>query len=326
MSLENFSIIVPVFNGADTLGTCLEALVGQTYPREQFEVIVVNDGSTDATPRIAASYPVRLINLESNEGRIVARNTGARAARFETLIFNDARVIPELDLLAKVHSRNYEPLLPAVDAYDGSPWGFARFFHLLRCRLYSKYYHTMNKTEEYFITPDNFDSVPKGTTNFICDRTLWLKSQLPEIDRYTNDDTRILRQIVGERPILKTHAACVTYRPRTDFRDVMIHTYERGPRFADYYLRPGGKYFFLYLLIWFLILLSLAAVIFSPVLKGPVLTGLALGFLCLVVYLSRTWRDLLVVGFCLPAVVLSFGLGILKWQVTGWVRGAGSNS
>ncbi len=326
MSLENFSIIVPVFNGADTLGACLETLVGQTYPREQFEVIVVNDGSTDATPQIAARYPVRLINLGANEGRIVARNTGARAARFETLVFNDARVIPERDLLAKVHRRNYEPLLPAVDAYDGSPWGFARFFHLLRCRLYPKDYPPGDKTEEYFITPDNFDSVPKGTTNFICDRTLWLKCQLPEIDRFTNDDTRILKLIVRERPILKTHAAYVTYRPRTHFRDVMIHTYERGPRFADYYLRPGGKYFFFYLLVWLLIFFSLAAVIFAPALKGPVLTGIALGFLFLVVYLSRTWRDLLVIGLCLPAVVSSFGLGILKWQLTEWTRGKGSKS
>jgi len=57
MSLKNFSIIVPVYNGADTLPACLEALVGQTYPREQYEVIVVNDGSTDATPQIAARYP-----------------------------------------------------------------------------------------------------------------------------------------------------------------------------------------------------------------------------------------------------------------------------
>jgi len=326
MSLENFSIIVPVYNGADTLPACLEALVSQAYPKEQYEVIVVNDGSTDATPQIAARYPVRLIHLESNEGRIVARNTGARAARFETLIFNDARVIPERDLLAKVQRRNYEPLLPAVDAYDGSPWGFARFFHLLRCRLYSNDYPPRDKAEEFFITPDNFDSVPKGTTNFICDRVLWLKSQLPEIDRYTNDDTRILKQIVRERPILKTHAAFVTYRPRTDFLDVMIHTYERGPRFADYYLRPGGKYFFYYLLVWFLILFSLTAVIFSPVLKVPVLTGLALGFLFLVFYLRRTWRDFLVVSLCLPAVVLSFGLGILKWQVTEWVGGKRSRS
>ena len=318
MSLENFSIIVPVYNGAETLDACLEALVGQSYPPEQFEVIVVNDGSTDETSRIAARYPVRLITLESNEGRIVARNTGARAARFETLVFNDVRVIPERNLLAKVHRRGYEPLIPTVDLYDGSLWGFARFFHLLRWRLYAPHYPPSDRTEEYFIIPDNFDSVPKGTTHFVCDRALWLKNQLPQTDKYTNDDTRILREIVREKPILRTGAVTVIYRPRSSFSDVMIHTYQRGPRFADYYLRPGGKYFLLYLAVWFFILLTAAAVILFPVGKEIVLVGLLLAYMTAVLYLSRTGSDLAVVGLCLPTVVLSFGLGILKWQAAEW--------
>lgn len=319
MGLENFSIIVPVYNGAETLDACLEALVDQSYPREQFEVIVVNDGSTDETPQIAARYPVRLINLESNEGRIVARNTGARAARFETLVFNDARVIPQRDLLARVSRRGYEPLLPAVDVSDGSV--FARFFHLLRWRLYTPHYPPSEKSGEYFITPENFDDVPKGTTNFVCDRSLWLKSQLKETDRYTNDDTKILKQIVRVKPILKTGAVAVTYRPRSGFSDVMIHTYQRGPRFADYYLRPGGKYRRLYLLIWSVILFSITAVLLFPGVKGVVSAGLFLAYAAGVLYLSRTASDLAVVGLCLPAVLISFGLGILKWQIMEWIGG-----
>ncbi|HRT61721.1 MAG TPA: glycosyltransferase [Syntrophales bacterium] len=324
MSLENFSIIVPVYNGAETLDACLEALVGQSYPRDRFEVIVVNDGSTDETPQIAARYPVRLIHLESNEGRIVARNSGARAARFETLVFNDARVIPEGNLLAKVSRRGYEPLLPSVVVHDGSP--FARFFHLLRCRLYAPHYPLSEKAGEYFITPDNFDDVPKGTTNFVCDRSLWLKSQPRETDRYSNDDTKILRQIVRERPILRTDAVSVTYRPRSGFSDVMIHTYQRGPRFADYYLRPGGKYRLLYLFIGSVILFSLTAVLLFPGAKGAVLAGFLLTYTAAVLYLSRSLSDLIVVGLCLPAVVLSFGLGILKWQVREWIGGKRSGS
>jgi hypothetical protein len=110
--LTHFSVIVPVHNGAETLDDCLTALTGQDYPRECFEVIVVDDGSTDETARIAAKYSVRLISLGSNQGRIVARITGAQAARFETLVFNDARVTPERELLAKVGRLEYEPLIP----------------------------------------------------------------------------------------------------------------------------------------------------------------------------------------------------------------------
>jgi hypothetical protein len=46
-----------------------------------------------------------------------------------------------------------------------------------------------------------------------------------------------------------------------------------------------------------------------------------LAFLAAILYLSRTWTDPFVVSLYLPAVILSFGFGILKWQVTEWVRG-----
>ncbi len=196
---------------------------------------------------------------------------------------------------------------------------FARFFHLLRWRLYAPHYPPSEKAGEFFITPDNFDDVPKGTTNFVCARSLWLKSQPQEAGRYTNDDTKILRQIVRERPILRTAAVSVTYRPRSGFSDVMIHTYQRGPRFADYYLRRGGKYRPLYLFIWSGLLVSVAAVLLFPGVKGVLSAGLFLAYAAAVLYLSRTVSDLAAVGLCLPAVVLSFGLGILKWQVMEWV-------
>lgn len=130
-----FSVIVPVYNGAESVDACLTALINQDYPKDKYEIIVVNDGSTDNTAEIVSRYPVRLINLNANKGRIVARNVGAEAAKYETLVFNDVRVIPEKQLLFKVSKRGYQPLLPNVDAYDGSKCGFKRFFYLLRCSL-----------------------------------------------------------------------------------------------------------------------------------------------------------------------------------------------
>ncbi len=53
------SVILPVYNGERTLGQCLTALEKQTIPRSQYEVIVVDDGSTDATCAVAAGFPVR---------------------------------------------------------------------------------------------------------------------------------------------------------------------------------------------------------------------------------------------------------------------------
>jgi glycosyltransferase involved in cell wall biosynthesis len=103
--ITDFSVIVPVYNGAETLDDCLAALVDQDYPRDRYEIIVVDDGSTDDTSQIASRYPARVIDLERNQGRIVARNAGARVAKYETLVFNDVRVTPERQLLAKVCRR-----------------------------------------------------------------------------------------------------------------------------------------------------------------------------------------------------------------------------
>jgi len=313
--LTPYSVIVPVYNGAETLDACLTALTGQDYPRESFEVIVVDDGSTDETARIAAKFSVRLISIGSNQGRIVARNTGAEAARFETLVFNDARVIPGPQLLAQVSRRAYQPLMPDTDADEGDRWGYARMFFLLRSRYYAPYYPASADAEEYLITPGNFDGVPKGTGCLVCDRALWLQSQPAVYDKFTSDDTLILRKIVDHRPILRTPSIRVGYCQRTMASRVLPHVLQRGPLFADFYLRPGGRYFILYAWMWGFLLLSLLLVGLNPrfgaIPAGLILTALAGA----TVYLSQRWSDILVVAVYLPTIVAAFGLGILKWQL-----------
>jgi len=313
--LTPFSVIVPVYNGSETLDACLTALMEQDYPRERFEVIVVDDGSTDDTAQIAIKFGVRLISLGSNQGRIVARNTGAQAARFETLIFNDARVTPERELLAKVGKLDYEPLIPDIRDFDDSHWGFARFFYLLRCRLYAPYYPLSKDRGDFWITTENFDRAPKGTGCFVCSRGRWIANQPETSDRETSDDTRILRKIVATKPILRTVAASARYQQRTDFLAVIRHTFRRGPLFADYYLRPGGRYFVLYAGLWGFILLSLLSAGLNPW-CGVLSAGLTLTALAgATIYLSRRCSDILVVAVYLPAIVAAFGSGILTWQI-----------
>ncbi|MBN1579254.1 MAG: glycosyltransferase family 2 protein [Anaerolineae bacterium] len=319
--LTHFSVIVPVYNGAETLDDCLTALVGQDYPQDQYEIVVVNDGSTDSTAQIASRYPVRLIDLDMNQGRIVARNTGARAAKYETLVFNDVRVVPERQLLAKVCRRDYQPLIPNVYDYDGSRWGFARFFYLLRCKVYAPHYPLQEGEGEFFITRANFDRVPKGTTVLVCDRHLWLASQ-PEVqDRSTSDDTRILSKLIEFRPILRTLGISAQYRQRTMLKQVIAHTFERGPRFADYYLRSGGRYYAPYLAAWLALGLMILGIVLMPAIGVWIATVSLVSSLGITaLYLSQTTADFLVALLCVPVVVGAFGLGVLRWQAVQLVQ------
>lgn len=82
------SIVVCSFEGAARLGVCLDALMDQSII-DVLEVIVVDDGSLDATSRVAAQYPVTLIRHDTNQGLSAARNTGWRASSGPLVAFVD---------------------------------------------------------------------------------------------------------------------------------------------------------------------------------------------------------------------------------------------
>ena len=82
------SVVVCVFNGANTLAGCLRALEQQRFPRDQFEIVVVDDGSTDDSAQVARRFNVRL-EQGPHRGLAAARNTGWRAARGDWVAFTD---------------------------------------------------------------------------------------------------------------------------------------------------------------------------------------------------------------------------------------------
>jgi lipopolysaccharide/colanic/teichoic acid biosynthesis glycosyltransferase/GT2 family glycosyltransferase len=95
------SIIVPAYNAESTLSDCLFALTKQTIPLSDYEIIVVDDGSTDRTPEIAQQFPITYIR-EENQGPAMARNLGAQNAQGEIILFTDSDCIPEPDWIEKM--------------------------------------------------------------------------------------------------------------------------------------------------------------------------------------------------------------------------------
>lgn len=95
------SVIVPVYNGAKFIGDCLDALLANQY--SEFEVIVVNDGSTDDSEEICRSKNVTLLQSEyPRSGPAGARNLAAKRVEGEILLFVDADVVVEKDTIGKV--------------------------------------------------------------------------------------------------------------------------------------------------------------------------------------------------------------------------------
>jgi lipopolysaccharide/colanic/teichoic acid biosynthesis glycosyltransferase/GT2 family glycosyltransferase len=102
------SVIVPAYNAAATLPECLAALQQQDFPRSQYEIIVVDDGSTDATAALAEAAGANVIR-QCNAGPAAARNAGALAACGELLLFTDADCAPEPGWLAALAAALAQP-------------------------------------------------------------------------------------------------------------------------------------------------------------------------------------------------------------------------
>jgi glycosyltransferase involved in cell wall biosynthesis len=95
------SVIVPAHNAASTIGACLEGLLRQTVPQSSYEVIVVDDGSSDGTRDTVASYDVRLV-VQPHLGPAAARNRGVAEAKGRLVLFTDADCVPTESWIAEM--------------------------------------------------------------------------------------------------------------------------------------------------------------------------------------------------------------------------------
>ncbi len=95
------SIIVPAYNAACHISGLLKSLAEQSF--QDFELIVVDDGSKDNTALIIKNYNCRLLQLDKNRGPASCRNLGAREASGDVLVFTDSDCRPNPDWLERIH-------------------------------------------------------------------------------------------------------------------------------------------------------------------------------------------------------------------------------
>jgi glycosyltransferase involved in cell wall biosynthesis len=112
MSLPVVSVVIPTYNRAETIGRAIDSVLRQSY--RNIEVIVVDDGSTDATSAVLARYGERIISVEQeNGGPSAARNTGVRESSGEIVAFLDSDDTWHPDKIER-QVRVLEPGGPAV--------------------------------------------------------------------------------------------------------------------------------------------------------------------------------------------------------------------
>ncbi len=113
------SVVIPVYNCQQTIAQCLDSMVSQDHPH--YEVLVVDDGSTDRTVDICATYPnIQMIQLK-NGGPARARNIGTTMATGEIVAFTDGDCIAEPNWLSELARGFNRPRIAGVGGDQKSP-------------------------------------------------------------------------------------------------------------------------------------------------------------------------------------------------------------
>lgn len=191
MNRPIFSVIVPTYGRPQQLTTCLQALAQLQYPREQFEVIVVDDGGVTPLDAVIAAFQNRLavtLLRQAHAGPAAARNTGTAHAKGQFFAFTDDDCIPAPDWLptlqlrfttaprqiiggrtynalpANPYSTASQVIIDMVYAYYNADPSRARFFAANNLALPASHFHAIGGFDAAFTTSEDRE---------LCDRWLY---------------------------------------------------------------------------------------------------------------------------------------------------------
>lgn len=154
------SVIVPFRNSARHLRACLEALLQQELTAGNYEVIAIDNNSTDGSPTIARGFPAVRLLSETRQSAYAARNLGLGMARGRLIAFTDADCTPRRDWLRRLSDAMADPRTMLVMGRD-LPAGRS-----LSVRLLGEYDHV----KEDFVMTSTDPTIYYGHTNNLIGR------------------------------------------------------------------------------------------------------------------------------------------------------------
>ncbi|MEO1170618.1 MAG: hypothetical protein AAFX94_00995, partial [Myxococcota bacterium] len=265
---------------------------------------------------------VRLLRQESAVGRFRARLLGSEAARGERILFIDSRLELAEGFAEGLTdlARDYKAAMGVVEILPKDV--FCLYWDRSHRVIFREHFDAI--AHPFDLTAENYDRLLKGTSVFMCDRELFLKTCATfDADAPPrNDDTWLMRRIVDQTPIRVDARLTILWEPRRDTKAFLGRLFERGPSFVEYHVFEHRGFFFYAVIAGLLyVLATLVLIPFAPALA---LASLALGLLGASVSVFAFARGPLEAIRMLPlhlGVFLSFGTGILWGLVlNSWER------
>ena len=315
-----YSVIIPAYNAVRTLEKCLGSLSNQSISNEDYEVIVVDDGSTDSTPDIIRRFPVKYFG-QLNQGPAAARNKGAREAQGDIILFTGADCVPQYSWIEEMVKPFDNPEIMAVKgAYKTDQRSLTARFAQIE---FEERFEMLKKVKSI----DMVDTYSAGYRKSVF---LSLGGFDPSFPVANNEDTDLSYKMsrAGYRMVFNPYA--IVYHlnhPDSIKRYARLKfwrgywrmvVYKRYPdkMFKDSYTPQTLK---LQILFLFLSLLCIPLVALSPYIFVPFLTFSIIGFIfsSLPLAFLALRKDLSVALFILFFISLrsfSLGLGVV-WGI-----------
>jgi glycosyltransferase involved in cell wall biosynthesis len=247
--------IIPIYNSAHTISETLEHLYSAISESgiEEYEVVIVNDGSTDDLLEVLGKnmyLNLKLINRE-NSGRLITRIVGLQAAKFESVLLIDSRV--HLQRYSLVHLLNAYSKKDLTGNFVSGPTRYAPNLNLIGIFWESisrlAWWRFFLPQRTFQLSDQNFNHYPKGTTCLFGPRSILLDEMQAVAenqvlnDHDVNDDTLVLRRIAGRHNFYIDKDFDAIYFPRTSAVSFLKHAFHRGKMFVSGYLMNVSRGF-----------------------------------------------------------------------------------
>lgn len=328
MPAPGYSVVVPAYNAGATIRLCLEALLRQSVGRETYEVLVVDDGSTDDTAEIIQRFAVTAIR-QRNRGPAAARNHGSRLAQGEIVLFTDADCVPQADWVAQMTKPFADPNVCAVKgAYRTAQRALVARFAQVE---FEERFALLKKADSI----DMVDTYSAGYRKNVFERLGGFDESFPVAN---NEDTDLSYKLsaAGHRMVFNPDAVVCHLRHPDTLRRYLRQKFWRGywrmvvyRRFPDKMVKDSytpQTLKFQVLTLGGASLLASAGLLFPPALGAAALSLLLFFASTLPFVRFAAGRDAAVAAlspFFLALRAAAIGLGILSYALTGQRRAPG---